>query len=209
MPAFAWSEAQSFESAFWGNCTNTLIEELKQSTYARYMGLIATHDPTHDFCYDLAGASVLDLGGGPVSLLLKCTNLGAGSRVVDPCPFPPWVGERYRCAGLDLIPVKAEEIPLSQLPSPNSYAEAWIYNVLQHVDDPAKIIANAKTLAPRLRIFEWINFPAYAGHPQALTAAKLEAWIGQPGSSTLLQGENGCHGQCFYGNFVHAAAPPR
>ena len=68
----------------------------------------------------------------------------------------------------------------------------------------AKIIANAKRLAPSLRMFEWIDLPAYPGHPQALTQAKLEEWIGMQGQVSEQQGEGGCWGRAFHGHFVYA-----
>jgi hypothetical protein len=90
----------------------------------------------------------------------------------------------------------------------NSFDEVWIYNVLQHTEDPAKIIANAKRLAPSLRMFEWIDLPAYPGHPQALTQAKLEDWIGMQGQVSEQHGEGGCWGRAFHGCFNHASHNP-
>ncbi len=88
------------------------------------------------------------------------------------------------------------------------FEEVWIYNVLQHVIDPIKVIENAKRLAPVLRIFEWIDLPAYEGHPHALTKEGLESWIGQPGATVNLN-TRGCGGRAFHGvfNFQKVAAP--
>jgi hypothetical protein len=195
----SWTEAQEFEQQFWGNCLNTISEELKQQVYARHMGLELTQVSAIGMGYDLKGKRVLDIGGGPVSLLLKCVN--SAGVVIDPCQFPDWVALRYAVANVAFYRRAGEG--LDDFPH-NSFDEVWIYNVLQHTEDPAKIIANAKRLAPRLRIFEWIDLPAYPGHPQELTKAKLEEWIGMPGEVSEQQGEGGCWGRAFHGDFVHA-----
>jgi len=74
MEGSVWQQAQEWEFGWWGNCVNTYGEETKQLLYAARMGLTAFHDGKSPFNFDLGGASVLDIGGGPSSLLLKCTN---------------------------------------------------------------------------------------------------------------------------------------
>lgn len=194
-----WDDAQMFEEQFWGSCVNTLSEELKQRVYAEHMGLSLTRVGAHGFGYNLEGRRVLDVGGGPVSLLLKCVN--CAGVVIDPCRFPEWVSLRYASNNIAFIRQAGETI--SYFPR-NAFDEVWIYNVLQHTDNPGQIIANAKNAAPRLRIFEWVDLPAYPGHPQEITQAKLEAWIGMPGTVTEFTGQNECHGKAFHGFFDHA-----
>lgn len=194
----SWNEAQEFERQFWNDCVNTFSEESKQREYAKAMGLELIRVSPLGFGYNLTGARVLDVGGGPVSLLLKSVN--RTGVVVDPCRFPDWVHLRYATTGLWMRRMRGEDLDETL----GSFSEAWIYNVLQHTDDPAKIIANAKRLAPVLRIFEWIDTPAYEGHPQEITRAKLEEWIGQTGQVTEFNGQNECHGRAFHGCFRHA-----
>lgn len=194
-----WDDAQKFEEQFWGNCVNTLSEELKQRVYAEHMGLLLVRTGALGFGYDLRGKRVLDIGGGPVSILLKSVN-GSGA-VIDPCRFPDWVSLRYAANNIAFYRHAGEEA--GYFPR-HSFNEVWIYNVLQHTDDPAQIIANAKNAAPRLRIFEWVDLPAYPGHPQEITQSKLEAWIGMPGTVTEFTGQNECHGKAFHGCFDHA-----
>jgi hypothetical protein len=179
----------TFEKNFWGNCVNTFEEETKQFVYAKFMGI----EFDSMFRINMHGKSVVDIGGGPCSLLLKTTNLSCGS-VVDPLRFPEWVYQRYTIAGINFSLIKGEEADFAK------HDECWIYNCLQHVDDPRRVIENAKKIAPVLRIFEWINFPAYDGHPHALTQTLLEDFIGQKGNSVRLTGPH-CVGDCFYGVF--------
>jgi hypothetical protein len=143
---------------------------------------------------------VVDIGGGPVSMLLKCVNRGPECWVVDPCQYPDWVRTRYVDAGIAYAQMKGEDF-ISFGNNHARFNEVWIYNVLQHTDDPEKIIANAKMVAPVLRIFEWINFPAHEGHPHELKKNLLDEWIGQEGSVETMTGQNGCVGDCYYGVF--------
>ena len=193
-----WDDHQDFEASFWGDCVNTFCEEQKQYVYAKHMGLSLVRTEPKAYGLDLAGKSVLDIGGGPVSLLLRCINLGRCA-VVDPCRYPAWTKMRYDCLNIDFWRMAGED-----LGNLHRADEVWIYNVLQHTQDPAKIIENAKAIAPVLRIFEWVDFPPHLGHPHELTKAGLESWIGQPGTVTAFTGENHCYGKAFHGCFTHA-----
>ena len=181
-----------FEKDFWGNCCSTFEEELKQFEYAKRMGIeIGNYD------YNVHGKSILDIGGGPVSMLLKARNLWNGC-VVDPLQYPVWTLERYILKGISVHVARGEDADTLNLPRFN---EVWIYNCLQHTDDPAKILANAKALAPVLRLFEWIDLPPHPGHPQELTEESLNRWIGlQPGKTEHMN-VNGCVGRAFFGTF--------
>ena len=56
----------SFESEYWGDCCNTYDEDQKHYVYAKYMGLMAV-----GYSFSMSGKSVVDIGGGPTSMLLK------------------------------------------------------------------------------------------------------------------------------------------
>lgn len=190
------NEHQTFERDWWSDCLLTFGEEAKQLSYAHRMGMpTGQHPYSGQWPYiDLEGRSVVDIGGGPVSLLLKCDNRGP-SAVVDPCPYPEWVYHRYTEAGITVYRQPAEEF------APRvTYDEAWMYNVLLHVDDPELIVRNARSYADTIRIFEWLDTPPTLGHPQTLTAAALEEWLGGRGTIENIN-ENGAHGLCFYGVF--------
>lgn len=192
-------EHQAFEADWWGTCINTFSEEAKQITYAHRMGLINIPDPYTGRWpqYDLKGLSVLDIGGGPTSMLLKSVNC-AGSWVVDPCPYPEWIGTRYTSAG-----IRQWQGPGERFRTELRFDEVWIYNVLQHVEDPEQVIATAKLHAPRLRMFEWVNTPPMLGHPHMLTKANLDAWIGNGANGTVQYvDENSAVGEAYFGEFV-------
>lgn len=190
----SWEEAQKWESDWWSNCTNTYWEETKQLTYAKKMGLKAEMDKGKYPIYDLKDKSVIDIGGGPVSMLLKCINVRR-SLVVDPCNYPKWIEQRYFILNIDYLMIKGEDIKTTM-----QFDEVWIYNVLQHVDDPKLIIDNAKKVSKIIRIFEWIDMPPVEGHPHELKENILNEWLGGIGKTEQLD-ENGCRGRAYYGIF--------
>ncbi len=187
----------TFETSFWGDCCNTYEEETKHFVYAKLMGLVwqGGGQQLGNYGWNAGGKRVLDIGGGPTSMLLRCTGLGP-SHVCDPILFPDWVRSRYDVRSITLERISGEDIAVV------GYDECWIYNVLQHTVDPERVIQNARKAAPILRIFEWIDIPAYEGHPHMLTAEKLDAWVGSKGYVTTLNGESGCFGKCWSGVFA-------
>lgn len=187
----SWENDQEYERKWWGSCENTYTEEVKQLSYAYKMSLQAYAHEGKWPCYDLDGKSVLDIGGGPVSMLLKCENRGSNCMVIDPCKYPYWVGARYATAGIDYYQIKGEDN------IDGHWDEVWIYNVLQHTEDPELIIRNARTLATVLRLFEWIDIPAHEGHPQELKETDLNKWLDGEGTTEWLN-ENGCYGRAYY-----------
>ncbi len=168
----SWEQDQEFERSWWGTCQNTFTEETKQLTYAYKMGLQCYSNSGKWPCYNLEGKSVLDIGGGPVSMLLKCENRGFCC-VIDPCQYPHWVKERYSQTSISFLSQRGESLDVTL-----GYDEVWIYNVLQHTEDPELIIQNAKKIAPVIRIFEWIDIPAHEGHPQELKEETLSSGRG-------------------------------
>lgn len=177
-----------YEESFWGTCQNTLNEENKQLEYAKYMGLSVDNSGGQVWIRGLEGKRILDIGGGPTSLLLKTYGL-LRAKVIDPLKYPTWVYNRYDTAGIEWEIQYGEYID----EPPNSFDEVWIYNVLQHTHDPELIIDNAKRIAPIIRMFEWINLPSYPGHPQALTKNRLDSALSALGSTTVIENTD-----CYY-----------
>ncbi len=188
------SSTAEYELDFWGTCVRTLHEEQKQLVYAPRMGLLPRWHGAHPPTFDLMGRSVIDIGGGPVSLLLKCENF-SWATVVDPARWPDWVHDRYSTAGIGYRQQEAEDLSCANAD------EAWIYNVLMHVRDPEQIVVKAKEHAKILRIFEWIDIEPYEGHPHKLTYETLTQWLGQAGFAAHVN-ENGAVGHAFYGTFT-------
>ena len=184
-----------FEKEYWGNCANTFDEDQKHYVYAKYMMLDEMH-----YSFDVKGKRIVDIGGGPSSMLLKCKNLVEGL-VIDPIDYPQWTKDRYASQNIKVL-VQGGEIALSE-----NWDEAWIYNCLQHTEDPKLIIQNALLKSRIVRIFEWIDIPPHEGHPHQLTQSFLnDCFAGTIciGSGTVDLQERGCYGKSYYGMFMNA-----
>ena len=189
-----WGSAQIWEGDWWDTCQNTYFEQQKQLIYAEKMGLTRSSTPKTPYNFNLQGKSILDIGGGPTSLLLKCYN-GKG-KVIDPLKFPDWVAQRYKTAGIEYEQKKGEELSLDKF-----YDIIFIYNVLQHCENPELIIDNARIVGKEIRIFEYINTSPNIGHPQTLTEKNLNKLLEGEGKTEKLDGRNGVRGEVYYGIF--------
>lgn len=185
------TDKYEFERRYWGDCCNTYDEETKQFVYAELMGLTRV-----GFGFDCTGKTIVDIGGGPCSLLLKATNF-ISAIVIDPIEYPPWVYARYREHNVGFSHARGEDLTMPNRPSVD---EVWIYNVLQHVDDPALIIRNAKAISKMVRIFEWVDIAPHEGHPHELKKDKLDEWLGIDGEVMYIN-QSGAVGYCYYGRF--------
>jgi hypothetical protein len=197
--AHAWDDDQEWERSWWGDCTHTYAEEMKHVHYAQMMGLSITAGYGTWPCWDLEGKNVLDIGGGPVSMLLKALNRGPHCVVADPCDYPHWVQERYTIASIGYTNKAGEDLTTPFIGDP--FDEVWIYNVLQHTIDPELIIANAWKLAPVIRMFEWVDIPPHQGHPHELKKVLLDYWLGSPGTVQNYAGVDGMGGTGYGGRF--------
>jgi glycosyltransferase involved in cell wall biosynthesis/SAM-dependent methyltransferase len=159
-----WETAQQHERDWWGTEPHLRWQEEieKQQTYARLMGL------PHDL--NMGNKTILDVGCGPVSMLLRATHGGAAG--VDPLLMSEETKAKYAHANIALYHGKAEDFE-----PPQHFDEAWMYNCLQHVDDPDKVMAMLLQSADAVRIFEWIEMPNDSMHPHSLRIDQFERWI--------------------------------
>lgn len=202
-----WVEAQEWERNWWSDCRNTVWEDVKQMNLAPYMGLKIVPNAYTQYRIPMNGETILDIGGGPSSLLLKCENVKG--TVVDPCDYPEWVEQRYKESGIEYLKMKGEDV--DRIMQERGYAEdfgsceifdeVWIYNCLQHTEDPEKIIKNALQMGKLIRIFEWIETGVNDGHLHSFTREQLESWLGGKGKVVKLSG-GGLYGQALTGVFL-------
>lgn len=200
-----WRKAQEWEREWHDNCANSYNEETKQYVYADRMGLneFKYMDEASRIYWNFgADKTVLDIGGGAYSLLLK--SLAGKRTVVDPCAYPDWVRARYAECGVTFITATGEQLSSAHLPNPakkdEKYDYALIYNCLQHTIDPKKIIENARKLAKEIRIFEWIETGTNVGHLHNLTEENLNKWLNGQGKVEQIN-QGGAVGLCYYGIF--------
>ena len=194
----SWKDAQKWETGWWDTCINTYGEEEKQLLYARKMSLQLYHNKKSPYNINMDGKTVVDIGGGPTSLLLKCTGL-IRATVVDPLPIPHWVELRYGEAGIYYDQRPAERFNTDQL-----YDEAWVYNCLQHTANPKRVVKNALKSAKIVRLFEWVHTRINEGHPHSFKPDLLDKWLGGTGKFETLNGQAQCYGDCYYGVFIGA-----
>jgi len=198
----SWQNAQEFELN-WHNhssmCANDLGEKIKQVVYIKRMGLSFTRDPNTPYNLEFNGESVVDVGSGPYSVLLAARGF-SNALVIDPLmdKFPEWVRMRYESAGIKTLSIPAEEWE-----SPEVFDTALIYNCLQHVQNPEKIIKNVLSSCRILRIFEWVDTGTNVGHLHNLTEVELNKWLGGIGKVENLN-ESGCCGRGYFGIFKGA-----
>jgi 2-polyprenyl-3-methyl-5-hydroxy-6-metoxy-1,4-benzoquinol methylase len=179
-----WEKAQKWEKNWHGKCLNKALGEYNHvKVIAPKLGLQGKRRDSR-IEFDLEGKRVLDIGGGSSSILLKCINVKG--KVVDPIKFPDWVYARYDCAGIKWEIKKGEDI------DEVGYDEVWIYNCLQHVENPKRIIDNARKAGKLIRLYEYINIPKCEGHIHTLTREKLDQWLG---------GKGKVEGKRYYGVF--------
>lgn len=186
----SWKDDQKWESNWWGDCLNTWGEEQKQRHYATRMGLKELSNSQFSFYYNLDGKSILDIGGGPTSLLLKCVNYDK-VKVIDPLSYPDWITERYAYANIEYERICGEDV------IETGYDEVWIYNVLQHVIDPIVIVNNAKRAGKIIRLFEWLEIGVAPGHPHNLLEDEMNEWLDGCGGIKFSGG-----GKEYYGVFL-------
>jgi len=159
-----WLICQKYERESWGN--NVYLNEQngelhKQNRYALNMGLI---NDINNFEIDLDSKSVLDVGCGPISMLLRSNNFKRAVGV-EPLFYGEDVFDNYKNKNIDLYNIPAEEMNFKD----REFDELWMYNVLQHVYDVSLIIKKIERYSKKIRIFEWIDIPPHDGHPHMLT----------------------------------------
>jgi 2-polyprenyl-3-methyl-5-hydroxy-6-metoxy-1,4-benzoquinol methylase len=194
-----WLEAQAWEKDWHGNAVNSYFEEMKQFIYAKRMGLKTTNSPKTPYRFQFNEESILDVGGGGYSLLLKCEGFSRAV-VIDPLEHHDWVYARYDACGIEHILKPAEELDKVFDLKKDVFDEVWFYNVLEHVYDPEKIVKNVLGLGKIVRVFEWIDTYVSKGHPNILTEADLNKWLGGVGKVEVLS-EGYCRGKAYYGIF--------
>ena len=179
------------ELGYWDSPINQWVEMGRHYVYAAKMGI-----EVQNYWFRVHGKRIVDIGGGPCSMLLQTWDAFAPC-VVDPCNYPNWVRQRYEQRLINVLPLKGEQLgeawPLGKVD------EVWIYNVLQHVESPDIVIKNALAIGKTLRIFEWIDIPSYEGHPHMLTKAGLDEWIGADGETGIIhEPQWAMHGGKYY-----------
>ncbi len=180
-----WIDAQKWERDWHADCVNSYNEETKQYIYAHYMGLdLFSVNYYGQRSWDFGNKTVLDVGCGPYSMLLKIKTTGR-KYGIDPCEYPKWIMERYKAASVDILQFPAERLGLQYGfiadAEQMNFDEILLYNCLQHTSDPAAICRNLINAGKTIRVFEWVDAGVSPGHLHDLKADKLDEWLGGRG----------------------------
>ncbi len=159
-----WRRAQKGEERWWR-------EWLKENPSANdddWIGTVLRYFELEEG-KDFGRNSVLvDIGSGPIGLL---TKLKAKERIaVDPLGIESFDKTIIR------IKAPGESIPLEDEKSDC----VFIYNVLQHVRSPEKVLKEAMRILKtdgQLYLLEQLNLPTDKLHPNSLKLEMFDAWL--------------------------------
>lgn len=154
-----WKLAQSGEKSHWEIILSNESLTNNEDGYYRHakVMLLDVDQPS--------GLSVIDVGGGPLSLTLHHTL--SNVVVVDPIEVSGKQLENYLSRGTQFVNQTAECFLENY--SGEVFDEVWMYNCLQHVIDPVFIFENLYKIGKVLRISEPTNTPVNQLHPHTFT----------------------------------------
>jgi len=147
-----WKQAQEAEAKFHQDPIESLLSNYKES-YRQYFEWLGIES-------NLNGKKIIEVGCASVPALHFCTNYTGV--IIEPLPSDA-LQSLVKDMPVDLIAEPAETTNLS------GYDEVWLFNVLQHVIDPVKLVDNMKKSAKTIRFFEPINTPICEYHPHSYT----------------------------------------
>lgn len=169
-----WLEANEGEKSHWNTVLNSKELTEREDGYYRHAAVmfLQKDNPTN--------ISVIDIGGGPLSLTLH-HDLG-NCLVIDPILLTPPYMKNYTEHGISFIQSTAEDFLADY--TDKVYDEVWMYNCLQHTIDPDFIMENLWRVGKVLRISEPTNTPINTLHPHSFTPQ----WIFDKLSSISIEG---------------------
>lgn len=168
-PTSPWERAQELELAYHLTPLNgdrRRAERAKRRFIAGVMGLALSPDE--------GTTSILDVGCGPESLALSFPWFTGQVTALDPLRFSEEDEARYVDAGIERVVMPAEKFAPWESTDWRPWDEVWLYNCLQHTQDPLAVIETVKRCARRgVRVFEYTNSPTDAMHLHMLSADLL------------------------------------
>lgn len=147
-----WKEAQEKE------IHHHLVESLDHSfhhysiayqKYFKYLGINSL---------DLEGKSIVEIGPAIIPSLLFCENYSK-SYIIEPIEYPQTNHLYKDKLNISFIREPAEKCKFPEVD------EVWIFNLMQHVQDPDLLIKVCKENSKIIRFFEPIDYPVSIDHP--------------------------------------------
>lgn len=157
-----WEQAQIAERGFHKESFEDGYKHYRNS-YSQYFAYLGIDIPMTGV--DLKGKRIVEIGPADFPAVGYCSG-NENCLIIEPLPS-------------DYL--KRFNIPISTEPAEDVEYEAdevWLFNVLQHVFDPHKIVERAKRQAKVIRFFEPINYGVNDAHPWNLTMEMFKEWFG-------------------------------
>lgn len=153
-----WLAAQSAERRF--------HNESFEVGYAHYAESYCQYFEYLDIPLDMNGKNIVEIGPADFPALGYLTNRGEGCMIIEPMP-----SEHLKRFSVPINTGMAEDVDYEA-------DEVWLFNILQHVVDPYKIVERARSQAGVIRFFEPINYGIDECHPWNLTMNMFKEWFG-------------------------------
>lgn len=157
-----WQQAQKAEREF--HDKRTLEEKINEygSFYATTMCLLEMQD--------LQISDALEVGCADIPALYF--QDAPDCAICEPMPSPDL---DEICASRDIVLYRCK---FEDMDDELRFSEIWLFNVMQHVQDPEKFIAKAKRIGRTIRFFEPIDWPIEMYHPFSYTIDDYKRWFG-------------------------------
>jgi hypothetical protein len=183
-----WNQAQVGEKKFHE-------QEPMEQSYKHYENTFNYYFKYLGIDKDLQGKTVIEIGPARCAGLLYCENFGE-SYIMEPTVYEG-VQEYYDSKGINIIRELYEDCD-----SPD-VDEIWMFNLMQHVQDPDALISKAKKHAKVIRFFEPIDLGTNLEHPFTFSEADYRDYFGDCVKRYESIGEPGFHGaNCVYGTYI-------
>jgi polysaccharide pyruvyl transferase WcaK-like protein/ubiquinone/menaquinone biosynthesis C-methylase UbiE len=162
-PKFRWFLAQKYETAFWKDW----LKINPGGNDDKWLNAVLNYFELKEN-QDFGNATIVDIGSGPIGIL---TKFKAKERIaIDP------LGIESLDKTIKRIKASGEEIPLS-----DRYADkVFMYNVLQHVRSPEKVLEEGTRILKTggtFYILDQLNLPTNEGHPNSLKLSLFDKWL--------------------------------
>jgi hypothetical protein len=161
-----WEKAQQAERE---QHTMSFVEGTMHygKAYVNYFRMVGLGNNLH-------GLNVIEIGPADFPALQHCVNFNGV--IIEPMPSEH-LEAVCKEKGITLVTMPFEQVPL-ELVQGEGLREVWLFNVMQHVINPADFIVKVKGVADRVRFFEPINEPITDYHPHTYTLENYKDWFG-------------------------------
>lgn len=112
---------------------------------------------------------ILEIGPADFPALMFCENFRGA--IIEPMPSP-FLSEICSRCNIALI---TRQVEIFHLPKSD---EIWLFNIMQHVQNPDEFVNKCKESAETIRFFEPIDQPTCEYHPHTFSKDDYVKWYG-------------------------------